>query len=80
MTKECQNCLNVEAFDTLLQKPIRITSNGLCNQCANWEVNSEEFYMYRKMAKEQLPKIFKKVKSEKHEYDEVVCLSGGKDS
>lgn len=80
MEKECSSCLNVEVFDTLLQKPIRIASNGRCNQCQNWETDSKAFYEYRKAAKEQLPKIFEKVKNENHEYDALVCLSGGKDS
>ena len=80
MSTECKKCLNVEVFDTLFQRPIRITSNGLCNQCIEWEENLQEFNNYRQNAREQLPKIFKKIKEEKHEYDALVSLSGGKDS
>ncbi len=80
MASECKRCLNVETFDTLLQKPIRITTDGTCNQCIEWEKSSKEFLKFRREAKEQLPKIFEKVKKENYEYDALVSLSGGKDS
>jgi hypothetical protein len=80
MSKECNRCLNVESYDTLMQQRISITPNGLCNQCIEWDQNSEEFNNYRLKAREQLPKIFDEVKKEKHQYDALVSLSGGKDS
>ncbi len=80
MATECKRCLNIETYDTLLSKPIRITPNGQCNQCLEWENSSKEFFEYRENAKTQLPKIFNKVKRKQHEYDALVALSGGKDS
>ncbi|MHA1321892.1 MAG: hypothetical protein ACTSRL_03770 [Candidatus Helarchaeota archaeon] len=78
--KECERCLNVERFDTLLQKPIIVTQNGLCNQCIEWEKTEQIVQNYRKAAISKLPKIFEKVKKESHDYDALVSLSGGKDS
>jgi len=80
MNVECQRCLNVNSFDTLLQKPIRISSNGSCNQCIEWEKTFPDLENYRINAQKQLSKIFKKIKQEKHQYDALVSLSGGKDS
>ncbi len=79
MTSECKRCLNVEAQDTLIGKPI-VISNGVCNQCRGWEKNAEEFREHRRTARQQLPKIFEKIKGEEHQYDALVRLSGGKDS
>lgn len=80
MEKECRRCLNVEVFDTLHQKPIRINSDGICNQCLDSDKYSHELINYRNKALTLLPEIFKTIKSQNHEYDALVSLSGGKDS
>jgi hypothetical protein len=80
MSKECSRCLNVECYDNAMKQHISVTPNGLCNQCIEWDKNLEEFTKYRRAAHEQLPKIFENVRKEKHQYDALMSLSGGKDS
>jgi len=80
MSKECNRCLNVESYDTAMRQYITIAPNGLCNQCAEWDKNLEEFTNYRLTSHQKLPKIFEEIKKEKHQYDALISLSGGKDS
>jgi hypothetical protein len=80
MSTECSRCLNVESYDNAMKQQISITPKGLCNQCVEWDKYLDEFTKYRRAAHEQLPKIFEKIKKEKHQYDALMALSGGKDS
>jgi tRNA(Ile)-lysidine synthase TilS/MesJ len=80
MVKECTKCLNVEMYDTLFRKPIKITANGLCNQCKQWDAVEQEFHPYLETSRRDIGKLFEKVKGEQHQYDALLCLSGGKDS
>lgn len=80
MSKECSRCLNVESYDNAMRQHITVTPNGLCNQCIEWDKNLDEFTKYRLAAQTQLPKIFEQIRKEKHQYDALMSLSGGKDS
>jgi len=80
MQVECTKCLNVNMYDTLLNMPIRITSKGLCNQCSQWEPKKNEFNRLLWEAKKEIQKIFERIKKDRHQYDALLWLSGGKDS
>lgn len=78
--KECIKCLNVAGYDTFLQETINISNDGICSQCVQWNNTLKDFLYQRKTAKAQLRRIFYQIKREKHEYDALLSLSGGKDS
>ncbi|MHA1144750.1 MAG: phosphoadenosine phosphosulfate reductase domain-containing protein [Candidatus Helarchaeota archaeon] len=78
--KTCKNCLNSEYHDTRTMRHIKIGEDGLCDLCKQDLLYRSEFFQLRKRVRDDLPRIFEKVKKEKHEYDAILWLSGGKDS
>ncbi|NVM04245.1 MAG: phosphoadenosine phosphosulfate reductase family protein [Candidatus Helarchaeota archaeon] len=76
----CNNCFNINYFDPSTNRTIKIEENGLCSLCNQDLYDKGNFFALKGKVINELPKIFEKVKKEKHEYDAILWLSGGKDS
>jgi len=77
---ECKRCFNIEYFDPLTKRDIKIYNDGLCSLCKQDIKCKPGFLSLKRQVQDELPKLFEKIKREKHEYDAIVWLSGGKDS